>query len=138
MRFIYILISIFLFFNSYSQAGLKRHLTKDTLLFEVQITSIQFAPQNRIVPSTIHIKVDSSAYSLVALIKKTSPAKVLELLKQDSFAWKVNILLYHIFKRNAGLYLGYKIFEEIDWRNSFIKVDDLNYWQAKLSSIDTW
>ena len=120
------LVMLVLALNSFSQSSLKN---ENVLEFEIIRTSLDFNSDSTIEPAKYLIKVSLSPKEQKKL-KSYSKSKWIALLKSEKTDWNANLILYHIYNRDAILFNDF-IRSRTEWVKSY-KDKDLSYWQSHL------
>ncbi len=66
-------------------------------------------------------------------IEDLNKKEVLSYLHNKDYDWYTNLLLYHITKKNAGLYIGFKILNRDIWMKELYEYD-IEYWEDLLGT----
>ncbi|WP_196886380.1 hypothetical protein [Aureivirga sp. CE67] len=98
--------------------------------FELRKTSLKFISSNQVETSKYFITVNNSEKDLDYL-KKLNKKEILVLIQDEKYDWRINLLLYQYYKKNAIMFFAFDLKTRKDWIDYF-KEEDQKYWTINL------
>ncbi|WP_196890272.1 hypothetical protein [Aureivirga sp. CE67] len=129
-RIDYLLITclfLIMFKTSYGQLVLN-----DSTKFEIRRTSLKFITPNKIEKSKYLITVEEKSKDL-KFLKTLNKQSIILLLEDENFDWRINLILYDVFKKDALLFYVFDIRNRLDWVK-YDKDKDIIYWKKELDN----
>lgn len=123
---------ILMFCNVYNSQNIDSTELFNKLDIEFQLVQygIKFTSDSTITGGTMNIIVDGYEKEKQYL-KEADKQTIIKLLEKDETGWIVNLLLYDIYKKRAGIFYAFDIRTKEDWKG-FFEEEDINYWKKNL------